>query len=383
MVSPRLFRSRIVTTAFAILGLAVIGCGSGPTTASSLSPSVSASASADASEVVVGGPIPDALRSRWMGGHRDVPGIDPAAGTSILFSEDGFALTQSGGSDDRHLLSSIASLVDDGRIRLELTADAEACNAGDVGLYAWSFSPSGRTLTIDGDEDKCSTRLAALRGAWWRMACRDPHGNFCLGDLDAGTYGSQGLAPRLDPGAGWQPVFGALTYTVPDGWANDADWPTRLSLLPSGDFAKTPNEDVDSEILVFTQPIALSQEAPCFTEEPESGVGRTVDDLIAWLDGVPGLDTTEAMAVTIDGYPGRQVDLSVNPDRTPKCDVLEFIKSSGGDPVAIGSEERERLILLDLGQGDVVGIRIFSRHPAQFDAFVAEAMPIVESFQFK
>ena len=58
------------------------------------------------------------------------------------------------------------------------------------------------------------------------------------------------------------------------------------------------------------------------------------------------------------------------------------MKASDGGPTAIAGVERERLILLDLGQGDVVAIRIFSHDPARFDALVAEAMPIVESFRF-
>jgi hypothetical protein len=320
-----------------------------------------------------------------MGAHRDVTGVLPLAGTSIILSADDLALTQSGGGEDRHLLSSSASAVRDRQVRLELTAVEGACSAGDVGLYAWSLSPSGRTLTITGDDDECATRHSALRGVWWRMACRDPHDDFCLGDLDAGTYGSQYFVPRLDPGADWEPVFGALTYTVPDGWANSADWPDRLNLVPTTDFAKvTPeHQEVDSEVIVFTQPTALAQGAPCFTGEPQSGVGRTVDDLIAWLGEVPGLRVTESTAMSIDGYPGQWVDLRVDRDRTSACKELEFMKPSGGDPVVIGGEERERLILVDLGQGDVVGIRIFSRNPAMFDAFVAEAMQIVESFQFR
>jgi hypothetical protein len=58
-------------------------------------------------------------------------------------------------------------------------------------------------------------------------------------------------------------------------------------------------------------------------------------------------------------------------------------EASDGGPVAIAGVERERLIVLDLGQGDVIGIRIFSHDPARFDALVAQAMPIIESIQFE
>lgn len=368
-----------------ILGLTVAACGSGSKQPSNPSATTATSAKPTASDAAAHAPIPSELRSRWMGGHRDVAGVQPLAGTSIVISEDDFALTQSAESGDRHLLGSSAALVADGRIRLELAADDEACAKGDVGLYSWTLSPSGRTLTVSGGEDNCSTRLAATRGVWWRMACRDPHGIHCLGDLDAGTYASQYVAPRLDPGADWQPVFGGVTYTVPEGWANSADWPNRLNLVPAAEFANvTPEQqEVDAEVLLFTQPVALRQGAPCFTGEPDPDVGRTVDDLVAWLGRVPGLETTEPVGIEIDGHPGRRVDLTVDPDQTSKCEELEFMKASDGDVVAIAGKERERLLLLDLGQGDVAGIRIFSRDPADFESFVEEAVPVIESFQFK
>jgi hypothetical protein len=89
------------------------------------------------------------------------------------------------------------------------------------------------------------------------------------------------------------------------------------------------------------------------------------------------------MRTTVDGHPGKWVDLTLEPGWTSSCEVLEFIKASDGGPVAIAGVERERLILLDLGQRDVIGIRIWSWDPARFDALVAEAMPIIESFQFE
>jgi hypothetical protein len=45
--------------------------------------------------------------------------------------------------------------------------------------------------------------------------------------------------------------------------------------------------------------------------------------------------------------------------------------------------ERMRLVFVDLGSGQAVAISIYdTSSPSQFDALVAEAMPIVESFEF-
>ncbi len=45
--------------------------------------------------------------------------------------------------------------------------------------------------------------------------------------------------------------------------------------------------------------------------------------------------------------------------------------------------QRQRVIVLDLGSGDLVAIVINSDTTAPFAAFAAQAMPIVESFTFK
>ena len=42
-----------------------------------------------------------------------------------------------------------------------------------------------------------------------------------------------------------------------------------------------------------------------------------------------------------------------------------------------------RLILLDLGDGDVVATGVWTRDQETFDAFIPEAMQVVESFQFE
>ena len=48
--------------------------------------------------------------------------------------------------------------------------------------------------------------------------------------------------------------------------------------------------------------------------------------------------------------------------------------------VAIFSGDRYRVIPLDLGDGETMVIMVDTRDAATFDAFLAEAMPIVESF---
>ena len=113
-------------------------------------------------------------------------------------------------------------------IRLEATIGDDGCANGDVGLYTWSLSPSDRILTIVANSDDCSTRQSAVPGVWFREQC-DVVDDSCLGSVDAGTYRSQYFAP-FEPGASWEPDYGALSYTVPEGWANTADWPDSFNI---------------------------------------------------------------------------------------------------------------------------------------------------------
>jgi hypothetical protein len=367
----------------AIAGAALVfKAGPGPTVGTSPTPVLTippsgSTASPSNAPVAAGGPVPSELRARWMGDHRGI--VAPGAGTTIVLDDSTFALTQSNAGSTRRLTSS-ASSVGDGQIRLESAATANDCTKGDVGVYRWLLTSSGRTLTITEDSDACPARAGALAGTWWLMGCAVAD-DFCLGLLDAGTYKSQYIGPRVDPGATWTPEFGALTYTVPDGWANASDWPNSFVLMPSTDFPGPTDSDPTRSIGIVTQPSAMSQTTPCALE-PATGVARTLDGLVTWVGHAPGLVTTAAAAITIDGHPARRIDLRIDPAFRAKCQgtppSVGYLKDVG----LLGAE-RQRLILVDLGDGDVVGIVIRTSDPAAFDAFVAEAMPIVESFRFK
>jgi hypothetical protein len=274
--------------------------GTTPSPASSASPSASASAPV----------VPTELRARWMGGHRDFVQLNK--GSNLVFTGGQFVMTESNQWDSVEFLSSKASAVGDGQLRLELTADDNGCQKGDVGLYAWSLTPSGHTLTITADQDDCAARSSALPGVWWLAGCPN---ELCLGILDAGTYKSQYIAPRLDPGAAWEPEFGALTYTVPEGWANSNDSPESYELVPAPEMPPVAETDRRRNIGIFTQPTAMTQDKPC-SDKVQPGVGRTVSALSTWLQTVPGLIATAPKSITIDGHPGQWLDLRRDPSWT-------------------------------------------------------------------
>ena len=88
--------------------------------------------------------------------------------------------------------------------------------------------------------------------------------------------------------------------------------------------------------------------------------------------------TTEPDDVTIGGLSGRQVDLQLSPDWADSCPL-----NPDDPPDQDHTDARNRLILLDTPDQGTIGIAISSQDSADFEAFLAEAMPIVESLDFE
>jgi hypothetical protein len=395
---PTMNRLPVVATMAAALVLAVGGGllllkpgGTGnqtPTASPSIAPSPSISPRPSVSLV------PDALRARWMGSERPVPQIVSEAGTILNFAANGsFFITQSNQNED-HFLTSSAAPNGAGEFRLETVLDdGTGCAVGDVGGYSWSVSPSGRILTVAVDSDACSTRRAAVPGTWWLEACKNTNTN-CLGDVDAGTYKSQYITPRLDKTTDWvAPDFGAVTYTVPDGWANSLDFPERFTLTPSADFALEGQVGAETTqgIEVSVQPAANEQNAECKSTAVTS-VPRTVSGLVQWIRGRPSLTSSAPTAITVDGHRGQWVDVRVNPSWKTSCGsdtvpIAAFLTMAGqpadAEALTIVAGVRFRLVLLDLGGGDLVLINVYSPDTARFDDLVRQAMPIIQDLKFE
>jgi hypothetical protein len=130
----------------------------------------------------------------------------------------------------------------------------------------------------------------------------------------------------------------------------------------------------------------------------EPGVGSTARDLATWLANLPGLASTAPAPITIDGYQGLVLDLSVAPTWTtpsscqfsgPKPMLFTFT-----DPVPLPAGQgvfvrtlieagaRARYVLLDLGAGHNLLIEVSAPDTTAFYEFASAAMPVLESFQF-
>jgi hypothetical protein len=193
-------------------------------------------------------------------------------------------------------------------------------------------------------------------------------GTPCLGKLAAGRYGTTDI---LVP----------FSYVVPAGWENPAVNEGSYMLQHQGSRAGS-----DDAVFVWPDPVVASQD-PC-TKAAEPGVGRSVDAIVAWLTAHPGLITTEPTPVTIGGLDGQMLDVRKDPAWTSACTdgtVNLFVhEGTITDPFwwAINDKYRERYYFLDAGNGRVVLIDIETVTPDTQESFLAEAVPIVESFDF-
>jgi len=363
--------------------------GTPPATAS---PS-SATASPSSSTTI---PVPAALQATWVGPKRTIAGMPSneryrftLITSSLGFPDDGY---------QHPVLVSDATTPAAGQLQLTTTDSTVGCQTGDIGRYAWSLSPSGSQLTLVATTDACQGRSTALVGDWLRVACKNTDSG-CLGDLgDASTYPSQYFTPMLAANLSWHPTWGALTYTVPAGWANSGDWPNSFSLTPSADYATEtssgPPNGAYHEIDLYRSPAATAQNAQC-SKALIAAVPGTVNGLIGYVRGLKSLVSTSPVTVTVDGHPAKWIDVKVAPTWTATCpgvaanartaNVLAFGGSGSGNDYEVGlsGSEQQRLIFVDLGGGNVTLIAIDSADPTRFAQLTNDAMPIISSFKFQ
>jgi hypothetical protein len=393
--APALRRSRLMTRlliAATVAALAIAGVGGafliggGNTITAPTEPPPTASAN--------GAAVPSAFVQRWIGAPRDIPGLGTSLEAELDLNATSVALSYSGRkfiSDPRIVGDTLEVTTPPGS-----TTGRGTCAAGDVGTYSVELAPAGSRLALEAIDDACEARSTAFSGTWYRVACKAD--NTCFGDLDAGSYPTVNFGPLLDPAVPATRDFGELTYTLPEGWSIASDHTSDIRLVHSTDYALEtadgpPNGDSDG-IEAWIRPAALSSE-PC-SEQVAPEIGRTPDELVDWFAAHPRLDAGEPQAVTIDGHEGRMIDFSIATSQTDTCGfprpvvglLTEGVGAAGsvGDgPYIVGimAPARQRLIFLDLGNERVAAILIRSVDPDRFDDFLAEAMPIVESFDFR
>lgn len=178
----------------------------------------------------------------------------------------------------------------------------------------------------------------------------------CGGPQTAGTYASRALNPPV-------------TYTLTTNWVNIRDWPEFFQLYPD----TLANRAVAAAGGYPPYILILPAGATCLGDPPTDAIAMNASQFVEFVGTRQGFTTSEPIPVALSGLSGRQIDVEIEPG------------STGCVPGApIGEEptptERVRFVILDRPSGDSLMIRL--RAATDFDAFVEEAMPVVESFRF-
>jgi len=373
--------SNFRVAAAAVLVVAVIGVGAfaisqKPDIGSQSTPAPSPTA-AQTSGVTIS-TLPAAFRYKWIGALRPVAQVVPAITCSRMLMGDG--LLQYNGCGPDPVLASTAGVSDPNIIVFKLISKESGCLAGDVGTYAYTLSPNGKSLALTRVEEACDARAEAVSGAWNRSDCPNA-GSPCLGDLDAGRYVSANFNPFV-PRTEWVATDAALSYTVPAGWANIEDCDNCYALAKQG----APENEA---IYLFSDVAAHVQDEKC-TNDLAPGIGQTARAISTWLTTLPGLVTTTPIPTTIGGLSGFAVDVSLARSWSQTCPY------SDGEPVVplftdplkggfdwnVGGAGHSREILLDLPGGRVLLIDLGAANKAAFDALMQDAMPVVGTFVF-
>lgn len=195
---------------------------------------------------------------------------------------------------------------------------------------------------------------SAVFPAWYRNS----EISAAAGILPAGSATSRAFAPRV-------------TFTVPEGWVNDLDVAIAYGLFPDSK-ANQAEYALSGEIAqgIFM----VSVESPYFFCKAWEETQGTAAERGAFLVASDAFVVSEPVDVTIGGLTGKQLDVRLDPDRpTATC-------PGDSPPVDLG-DQRTRVTYLDTPSG-IIAIAAGSKYSADHDAFLADAMPIVESFEF-
>jgi hypothetical protein len=162
----------------------------------------------------------------------------------------------------------------------------------------------------------------------------------------------------------------AFTYSVPEGWVNSGDEADFYGLFPDtpanrAEVARS-GELADS---IYMGPL----DQPYFVCKALENNQGTAAEMVAAASANEAIAVSDVVDVTMGSLSGKRFDVRADPDWKGPCP---------GDPPGLDLQDpRSRVFLLDR-PGRVIVIFVGSLHAAGHEAFLAQAMPIVESFDF-
>lgn len=344
-----------------------------PDTPSSVQPAPTAGA----------GSIPDELAYVWIADPRDVAGLDVDDRLVMVLNDGLFSIALDLGGP---VVVSVPTSAEPGVLELETVTGATQCALGDVGRYEYALSPGGTVLTIASASDDCAVREAGVVREWRRSACRNA-GNWCLGPMEAGTQSSLFFDP-FQRGLGSPDArYGAMTYEVPNGWANALDSSAHYTLMRASQYAEVPGDrvldclDCPDGVWILANPSAVRMDC---SDDADVGAGTSASSLAEWLRAHPGLVVRDGPQSSIDGRPTIVLDVeaidSAGACQDPSFDVRHvplFSHPAYTFGVRVGDQTRLHLVEVSAESAMVVAVDSFD--PVALDDVIAETQPIIES----
>ncbi|MBA2721161.1 MAG: hypothetical protein H0U52_18255 [Chloroflexi bacterium] len=216
-------------------------------------------------------------------------------------------------------------------------------------------APSGSAAAAPSVAASASPSATAVFPSWYTPDS-DRGGS---GILSAGSHTTRSFVP-------------GFTFTVPEGWVNDGDIAGFYSLFP--DQPDNAAEIAASGNLAHAIHMGLVVSPFFMCEALETNRGATAAEMVAAVEANEALATSDPVDVTIGGLTGKQIDVQIDRGYSGSCP---------GDPPTLDLKDmRVRGTLLDTHDRGVLVIFTGSFHAAGHDAFLSDAMPILESFQF-
>jgi hypothetical protein len=126
-------------------------------------------------------------------------------------------------------------------------------------------------------------------------------------------------------------------------------------------------------------------------DSSEPGVGRSVSDLVAWLETAPGLVVSEPTPVTVGGLEGMQLDIEIDPEWTRTCFFSEELPAVpiifsgaevGGYQWTIVPEQSLRWFILDAEDAVIIVALADDPGDLPLDELLQSGGDIVESLVF-
>jgi hypothetical protein len=185
-------------------------------------------------------------------------------------------------------------------------------------------------------------------------------------------------AQDLRPGEYHTEVFKpSMSFSVGEGWA------LACPVAPDYVCLDPPGEET-----VFTFLNVQEVYKPSKLIDMTGETTRAPDELVAWLQQHPYLQTSKPEPVTVGGVKGVQFDVVAGdlpkdyPEGLCGFDCVQLFRLSDGDDWAVEPGNKERFTVLEDVKGETVAID-FGSPAAGFDEFLPNAEKVVESVKWE